>query len=168
MIVIPNSKNDVFICTYDVNYSTGDYKTKVLNKKNEEIFKNYEKVEAISNKDENNNLWYEDNVLKVKKDGKYGIINLSGKELTSIEYDEIVAMDGIRNTLKVKKDGKYGVIDNDGKELILTQYKDVINLGEENKAGFIVQADDGKYGIVDYSGISIIKTKYDEISNKWI
>ncbi len=164
MIVIPNSKNDVFICTYDVNYNTGDYKTKVLNKKNQEIFTNYERVEAIANKDENNNLWYEDNVLRVKKDGKYGIINLSGKELTSIEYDEIVAMDGIKNTLKVKKDGKYGVMDNEGKELILTQYKDVINLGEDNKAGFIVQADDGKYGVVDYSGISIIKTKYDGIS----
>jgi len=164
MIVIPNSKNDVFICTYDVNYSTGDYKTKVLNKKNEEIFTNYEKVEAIANKDENNNLWYEDNVLRVKKDGKYGIINLSGKELTNIEYDEIIAMDGIRNSLKVKKDGKYGVIDNEGKELILTQYKDVTNLGDDNKSGFIVQADDGKYGVVDYSGISIIKTKYDGIS----
>ena len=164
MIVIPNSKNDVFLCTYDVNYDTGDYKTKVLNKKNQEIFTNYEIVEAIANKDENNNLWYEDNVLRVKKDGKYGIINLSGKELTNIEYDEIVAMDGIKNTLKVKKDGKYGVMDNEGKELILTQYKDVINLGEDNKAGFIVQADDGKYGVVDYSGISIIKTKYDGIS----
>lgn len=164
MIVIPNSKNDVFICTYDVNYNTGDYKTKVLNKKNQEIFTNYETVEAIANKDENNNLWYEDNVLRVKKDGKYGIINLSGKELTNIEYDEIVAMEGIKNTLKIKKDGKYGVMDNEGKELILTQYKDVINLGEDNKSGFIVQTDDGKYGVVDYSGISIIKTKYDGIS----
>ena len=34
MIVIPNSKKDVFICTYDVNYDTEEYKTKVLNSKN--------------------------------------------------------------------------------------------------------------------------------------
>ena len=66
MIVIPNNKIGVFICTYDVNYDTGEYKTKVLNNKNEEIFTQFDKVEAISNKDENNNLWYEENVLLVQ------------------------------------------------------------------------------------------------------
>ena len=85
MIVIPNSKNDVFICTYDVDYASGNYKTKVLNSKNEEIFKEYEKVEAIQNLDENSNLWYESNVLKVEKDGKYGLINILGKELLPCE-----------------------------------------------------------------------------------
>ena len=25
MIIIPNQKRDVFLCTYDVNYETGDY-----------------------------------------------------------------------------------------------------------------------------------------------
>ena len=82
MIVIPNSKNAIFICTYDIDYETGKYKTKVLNEKNQEIFTNYDKVEAIANKDENNNLWYEENILKVEKNGKYGIINSTGKELT--------------------------------------------------------------------------------------
>ena len=36
MIIIPDNKKDVFICTYDVNYETGDYKTKALNSKNTE------------------------------------------------------------------------------------------------------------------------------------
>ena len=31
MIIVPNSKSGVFICTYDVNYETGEYKTKALN-----------------------------------------------------------------------------------------------------------------------------------------
>ena len=164
MIIVPNSKNDVFVCTYDVNYETGTYKTKVLNSKNEEIFTNYDQVEVISNKDENNNLWYESNVLKVKTADKYGLIDLSGKELTGIEYDEIVAIDGIKNTLKVKKDNKYGVINNEGTLLAKIEYKDVVNLGKDNKDGFIVQADDGKYGIVDYSGNQILETIYDEVS----
>ena len=51
MIVVPNNKSAVFICTYDVNYETGEYKTKVLNQKNEEIFTEYDKVEAIQNKE---------------------------------------------------------------------------------------------------------------------
>ena len=106
MITIPNSKNDVFLCIYDVNYETGEYKTKALNSKNQEIFTEYEKIEAIANKDINNNLWYETNLLKVKKDGKYGIINLNGKELKSCQYDELVAIEDIKNTIKVTKDGK--------------------------------------------------------------
>ena len=38
MITIPNSKKDVFLCVYDVNYETGEHKTKALNSKNEEIY----------------------------------------------------------------------------------------------------------------------------------
>lgn len=163
MITIPNSKNDVFLCIYDVNYETGEYKTKALNSKNEEIFTQYEQIEAISNKDINNNVWYEDNVLKVKKDGKYGIINSAGKELASCEYDNIVAMEGIKNSLKVTKDGKMGILDNEGKVILGVQYIDVINLGEDNKEGFIVKKEDGKYGIVDYSSQVVLEAKYDEI-----
>lgn len=164
MIIVPNSKNDVFLCTYDVNYNDGKYKTKVLNSKNEEIFTNYDQVEAIPNKDENNNLWYESNVLKAKIADKYGIIDLTGKELTSVEYDEIIAIEGIKNAIKVKKDNKYGVIDNEGKVLVKTEYKDVTNLGKDNKEGFIVQVEDNKYGVVDYSGNPILEAIYGEVS----
>lgn len=164
MITIPNSKNDVFLCVYDVNYETGEYKTKALNSKNEEIFTQYDQIESIGNNDENNNSWVENNVLKVKKDGKYGIINLTGKELTEIKYDEITAVTGIENALKVKENDKYGVIDNDGKVLVESKYIDIANLGKDNKSGFIVKSEDGKYGIVDYSNQIVLETKYDEIS----
>lgn len=163
MITIPSSKNDVFICVYDVNYDTGEYKTKALNSKNEEIFTQYEQIEAIQNKDDANNLWYEDNVLKVKKDGKYGIINLSGKEIKPCEYDQITAIQGIKSALKVKKDNKIGIIDNDGKVILDTKYEDVTNLGKDNKSGFIVTNEENRKGIVDYSGNNILDTKYDEI-----
>ena len=49
MIIIPDSKVGVFICTYDINYETGEYKTKVLNEKNQEIFTQYSKIEALQN-----------------------------------------------------------------------------------------------------------------------
>lgn len=163
MIVIPNNKNAVFICTYDVNYESGEYKTKVLNNKNETIFTNYDKVEAISNKDENNNLWYEQNVLKVYKNEKCGLINLSGKEITNIEYDEITSISGIQNAYKVKKDNKYGIIDSDGKNVIETQYADIDIIGKDNKSGYIIKNDSGKYGIVDYSNSQLLEAKYDSI-----
>ena len=49
MIIVPNSKKGVFICTYDTNYETGEYKTKALNEKSEEIFTEYSQIEAIQN-----------------------------------------------------------------------------------------------------------------------
>ena len=163
MIIVPNSKNDVFLCTYDVNYETGEYKTKVLNNKNEEIFKDYEKIEAIQNSDENNNLWYEDNVLKVKKGEKYGLINLSGKELLKSEYTSINALKGIKNAIIIEKDGKFGIVDNEGKTILDPIYLEVTNLGKDNKSGYIVKNENGKYGIVDYSKTQILEAKYDGV-----
>lgn len=163
IIVVPNSKVGVFICTYDINYETGEYKTKVLNEKNKEIFTQYDKIEVINNKDENDNLWYEPNVLKVQKNGKYGLINLTGKNLISTDYEEITAVKGIKNSYKIKKDGKYGIADNEGKIVIEPQYADIDILGKDNKSGFIVKDDAGKYGIKDYSNSQILDTKYDSI-----
>lgn len=163
MITIPNSKNDVFLCVYDVNYETGEYKTKALNSKNEEILTQYEQIEAISNKDSNNNVWYEENVLKVKKDDKCGVINLAGKELTPCQYDDVIVIEGVKNVLKVIKEGKTGIINNEGKEILPIQYAEITNLGKESKEGFIVKGEDGKYGVMDYSNQTILEAKYEEI-----
>lgn len=163
MILIPNSKMGVFICTYDVNYDTGEYKTKALNEKNEEIFTEYNQIEPIQNKDKNGNLSYDQNVLKVQKDGKYGLMNFSGKEITAIDYEEITAISGIENSFKVKKDGKYGIVDSEGKIIVEPKYMDIDVLGKDNKSGFIVKDDTGKYGIIDYSNNKVLEIKYDAI-----
>ncbi len=164
MIVVPNSKNDVFICTYDVDYTTGTYKTKALNSKNEEIFTNYEQIEAIQNMDKNNNAWYEENVLRVKKGEKYGTINLNGTELLPCEYDEIIAQPEVKNSLKIVKDEKTGIADNEGKIIIEPQYQDIQDLGEDNKDGFIVKNENGKFGIVNFSNNQILEAKYDGVT----
>ena len=164
MIVIPNSKNDVFLCTYDVNYDTGEYKTKALNSKNEEIFTNYSQIEAISNTDESNNLWYESNMLKVQNNGKYGLIDLTGKELLACEYDEISVIPSIEGVLKVQKDGKYGIVNSEGKITVPTQYTDITNLGDDSTAGYIVKNDEGKAGIVTSLGEVVLEPNYDDIT----
>lgn len=164
MIIIPNSKNDIFLCTYDIDYDNGTYKTKALNSKNEEIFKDYEQIEAIENKDKNNNLWYENNVLKVKNNGKFGIIDTSGKELLPCQYDEISALEGVKNAIKISQNGKIGIVTNEGTILLKTEYLDVQALGEDNKSGFIVKGENGKYGVADISNNQVLEQKYDEIS----
>ena len=163
LIIIPNNKKDVFICTYDVDYDSGVYKTKALNSKNEEIFTEYSNIEALANNDINNNIWYEDNCLKVQKDGKYGLINLDGKVLLEPQYEDIAALDGVKNSLKIKKDGKIGIADKDGKIIIEPKYLDITNLGKDNKSGFIVKDQNEKYGVIDYSANKVLESKYNSV-----
>lgn len=161
-IIIPDNTKDLFICTYDVDYSKGTYKTKVINKKNEQIYNEYETVEAIENFDEYNNLWYEENVLLVKKDGKYGLIDFKGSELLKCEYDEISSLKGIKNSLVTKKDGKLGLVDNIGNAIIPNNYDDIKALGDIYEDGFIVKKD-GNYGVINWDKSVALETKYDSI-----
>ena len=163
MIIVPNSKKDVFLCTYDVNYDDGTYKTKALNSKNEEIFTGNEQIEAVSSVDENGNLTYNPNVLKIQKGGKYGLVNLEGKEILSCEYDEITLLPEVENTILISKDGNYGIVNEEGKIIVEPQYAEIINFGEEANAGFIVKNSEGKYGLVDITNNKVLETKYDKI-----
>jgi hypothetical protein len=165
MIIVPNSKKDVFLCTYDVDEETGEYKTKALNSKNEEIFTEYEQVEAIENYDSNNNVWYEDNVLKVKKDGKYGLIDLSGRTLAACEYDSITPITGIKNSLVVEKDGKYGLLNDEGTIILKAENTKISAFGDDYKDGYIVQNEDNKCGVIDYLGKQILLNKFEEVYN---
>ena len=163
MIVIPNSKKDVFLCVYDVNEQTGEYKTKALNSKNEEILSGYNNIEAIENYDKSNSVWYDSSCLKVQKDGKYGLIDFSGTALTSIEYDEIQALKGLENSILVKKDDKYGLVDSKGNIVIEPNYKEITNLGNDYKGGYITVTTDNKYGIIDYNKKQVLENKYEGI-----
>lgn len=125
MIVIPDSTQAVFICTYDMNYETGEFKTKVINEEEEILFSDYEMVVPIDNYDENKNIWYEKNILKAKKDGKYGLINFKGQEILKCEYDNIYSLKNIENSLILEKDGKVGLASGTGDVIINADYSEI-------------------------------------------
>lgn len=163
MIVIPNSSKPIFICTYDVDDAKGTYKTKAINEKNEEILTGYDKIEAIDNFDSKQNIWYEDNVLRVSKDGKYGIIDFEGKEICACEYDEITALKATTNNFIIKKDGKVGLVNEKGQTIIETKYKNILTLQEGYKNEYIIVNSDNKYGLISTTGTVLIEPTYDEI-----
>ena len=99
MIIVPNKEKPVFIVMYDVNYTDNTYKTKAIDEKNKQLFAEYEQVEVIQNYDNQNNLWYEENCLKVKRNNKYGLIDLSGKVLLDCNYDSIDTPDLLNEVL---------------------------------------------------------------------
>lgn len=155
-IIIPNNKKDIFISTYNVNYDEGTYETKVLNAKGKEIFAEYDKVSALENYDENNNMWYEENVLLVEKDEKVGLINFEGNEILEPNFDKIYTLKETENSLITEKDGKKGAVNHLGLQLVENKYEEIKSLGEDTKS-YIVKLDN-KYGID-----GILDCKYEEI-----
>ena len=163
MIVIPNSKKDVFVCMYEVNYSDGTYKTKVVNSKNEDLFTNYTSIEALSNYDENNNVWYENNALKVQKDGKYGLINLDGSEILSCTYDKIDTLkySDIKHVYGnemyiVKENGKWKITNKDGSVNTELSYDDITDINND----CVTIENNGKFGIIGTDKSEKVKAEY--------
>lgn len=166
MVIVPNKEKPVFIVTYDVDYSNGTYKTKAINDKDEQLFQNYsEGVEAIQNNDSQNNLWYEQTCLKVKKNGKYGLIDFSGKVLLECEYDEIKPINGVENSLVTKKDGKYGLVSTTGSKVIDNEYENITALTKNYQDGYVVKNTDGKIGVIGTNKKVALPIEYDDIKN---
>lgn len=163
MIIVPDSTQDIFLCVYDVNTADGTYKTKAINSKNKEVFTEYEQIEALENYDENQNLWYEKNILKVKKDGKYGLIDLSGKNILNCEYDDIYTLKGVDNSLIVEKNEKLGLVDNTGRVIIEAIYTEIKPLGTQSLDGYIVKNEEDRYGVIGTSKEQKLEIKYEKI-----
>lgn len=163
MITIPNPKVDIFIALQNVDYETNTYKTEILNEEGQELFADYDLVEVIENQDKLGNLWYEDGVLKVNKDGKYGLINYSGKEILPIEYDKIESLKGTKNSIIITKEEKKGLCDNEGNIIIKPEYKEIKSIDDDYKNGYIVINTEGKYGVIDFTKSQVLEEKYDNI-----
>ena len=165
MPVVVDKTKDVFLFTYDINEEDGTYKTKVVNKENEIIWSNYDKIEPLENYDSAENVWYEKNVLKVQKDGKWGLINLEGKEISEIIYDEIQTLKGLENSIIVRQGEKLGLLNCKGIKILDANYKEIKKFGDSNVNGYITIDEEDKYGLVNASGEQILENKYQKIKD---
>ena len=114
-VKIPNPEQAVFVC-YE-----GE-ETKVLNENSEEILTQYKGLEPLRLKNILSDLMYEKTVLKYSENGKYGILDFTGKKLTKAIYDEIDTLQSKEGELLVKIENKYGVININGATLVKTEY----------------------------------------------
>ena len=172
VIQIPDPSQPIFVCMQDYNTETKEYETKVLNDRKEQIITGYENVQAIPIEAANDEVPFENTVLKYKKDGKYGLVNMEGKEITDPIYDEISGMMYKEGMLLVKQGEKVGIININGVEVIEPIYDNIAVDGyydsntRYKETGFIVcqiKEDGYRYGYVDYRGNAILDTEYTEI-----
>lgn len=165
-VIIPNPSKAVFICQTEKNI-------KVFNDKGEQILTQYNNIEPIRLKNIASDLMYEKSVLKFEKDGKYGLINFSGKQILKAQYNSINALPYKEGELVVESNEKYGIINIRGKEIVKCQY-DKISVDnyytQDNKykyAGYIigVKTEEGyRYGYIDSNGKLLMDTIYNDIS----
>ena len=165
-IRIPNPEKAVFVC-----YAEND--SKVLNQNNEEMFSEYELVEPIRLKNVESDLMYEKSVLKYYQNGKYGLIDFEGKQITEPIYDSIDSLPYKEGELLVSQEGKTGVINIKGNLMVDISYGSIEVDGyykDENKykyAGYItsITTNEGyRYGYVNYKGQKVLENEYNEIS----
>ncbi len=91
----------------------------------------------------------------VMKDGRFGLFDISGKELVSTKYEEVLPFDKGRSWVKLN--GKWGLIDDKGKELTPIKYDGAIISDE----GIIWVREEGKWVIIDENGKELSSNRYD-------
>lgn len=166
-IDIPNPTKSVFIKSDDgKNYLA-------IDEKGNQLFTDYDSVEAISINSITSNIPYEKTVLKYKQGGLYGLIDFDGKKITENIYNSITNIDYKEGNLKIEQNGSYGVINIKGTTILEPVYDAIMADGyydEETKyekAGFILRivTDEGyRFGYADRTGKIILDTLYNEIS----
>lgn len=170
-LVIPNPTKDVFLYTEGNEINNKNYKA--INGSGNELFGNYDVVEAIQINQLSSYVPYEKTVLKYKKNNLYGLISYTGEKITDAIYEEIQGIDYKEGYLRVKKSGSYGVIDITGKQIIKCEYSNIESDGyfsektKYSKSGFILQVktDNGyKYGYANYKGKVVKDAMFNDIS----
>lgn len=165
MIVIPNDRQPLFICQKDVDLDKGTYKSIAINDKSEQQFAQYDNVEIIQNIDNDGQVFYYDNTLKVEKEKKYGLINFDGKELLPCEFDSIDTVKYLKNSLITSKNGKIGLVDNGGNIIIDNEFAEIQALTTKYEDGYIVKNIEGKFGVINYNKKKVLECKYDAVMN---
>ena len=164
MIIIPNKLVPLFICTYDDNYDSESYKTKILDDTGTEILFTYDNVMPIENTTTDGRVVYDENALIVIKDGKYGISNLNGKELIPPTYDNIYALAGVDRSLVVESGDKKGLVNSyTGEVIVPVEYQTIEPISKSYEDGYIVKNAEGKVGLIALDKSTILEVKYDDI-----
>ncbi len=95
----------------------------------------------------------------VKKNGKWGAIDLKGNQIISTDY-EFVDYYQTEGLVLVRQNQKYGLFDEQGKRFLPIQYDQLF----VKKEGYLLYLKDGKYGLMSPERLNLLDPKFDHIS----
>ncbi|SJZ78453.1 WG containing repeat-containing protein [Chitinophaga eiseniae] len=103
-----------------------------------------------------------DGMLKLQKDGHFGLINRQGEQVLDFVYDDISDPYGQFASgpfLTIRKEGKTGIVDMNGRMVIPPSLDEEIICSDD----YIVAARNGMYNVFDSAGKPLLKEDYSEI-----
>lgn len=144
------NQSDKNITVYTLEYLAENYSKNVINLGYTGIESSFNNEKAIL-----------DNMLVVEKNEKYGVINLSTKEIIlDTKYDEIKYLQQTSDFL-VTSNNKVGIISKNKQTKVNISYDSIQLI--DNKDNLYIITQDGKYGIIDINGNIKIYPEYDQI-----
>lgn len=96
-------------------------------------------------------------VARVKKNGKWGIIDKKGEYISQPQYDDIMPFDNFNGDALVEKGEKWGYID--AYDHVI--WRPAVEIISRNDNGLSLLKVDDKYGYFAPSGLVVIKAQYD-------
>ncbi len=107
----------------------------------------------------------------LKREEKYGVININGDIIIEPQYDKIVIPNQHKALFICNNENSRKIL-NDKNEEILKKYENIQPIALSNaviensyEKNVLRYKADGKYGLITYEGKIIVKAKYDEISS---
>ena len=104
------------------NSETSEFISEVYDDRGKELFTDFYRVEGIYIEEPVDEIHYQKDVLKYKENGKYGLIDFSGKKITKAKYDDIKNLEFKDGMLIVEENKKYGVINIKGEKILDSKY----------------------------------------------
>ena len=121
-------------------------------------------------------LEYKDEVLKVKQNDKFGLININGDVIIKPEYNSIATDSYYNQSSKYQKAGyivnvvteqgyRYGYINSQGKQVLDTMFTNVKRITEvkDDNNTYLITYKNGQAGILK-NGQTVIENEYEDIS----
>jgi len=102
---------------------------------------------------------FHNDLANVKMNGKYGVIDRFGREITSCKYDDEISLSFTEDFVRVIYEGKWGFIDKTGSEVVPCKYDHVGNFHE----GLANVELNDKCGFIDKLGRDVIPCRFDRV-----
>ncbi len=97
-------------------------------------------------------------LIAVKKEGKWGFMNVSGEMTIKPIYDRTYNFSN--GLAAVKKNGKWGFVNKQGKEIIKPQFTAT---AKQFSNGYVAAKKGSKWGLINKNGKTVVSFKYQEI-----
>lgn len=119
-----------------------------------------------------------DNLIPVKKDGLWGLINKSGKQIVDFQYDGFGYIassnkDALNllvipdyNVIITKKDKKYGLVNASGQELFPTIADDIYMTISSDRKYYYLNYNNQKFDVTTYLDQKGVKTTNDSVEQQ--